>query len=273
MYQSYWQLNERPFENNRESRFYYPSQPHQGALLKLRYAVENRQQVVLLSGNYGLGKTILVERLLTHLPEEHFATDSRIVYPMFEADQLAAAVADSLTGTVATGETNVRESLSRIEAALAERRRQGRHAIVWIDEAQLLSSPKTLETLRLLTNLPAHAAPNMTLLLSGIPGLLPVLGRCPGLEQRIEVKCMLRPLSVEETVSYVDHRLRQAGSTKTIFEPEALEQLYLLAEGIPRRINRLADLALLIGYAEERDSIGPAQIESVNEELVCVAPE
>src|SRR5262249_44532153 len=130
-----------------------------------------------------------------------------------------------------------------------------------------------LDTLRLLTNLEGVGKPALTLILVGQPQLLPALERMPALEARLGVKCLLRPFNLEETVSYVNHRLTAAGATHEIFTSEALSTLYQLTGGNPRRINRLCDLALLIGYAEEQVRINAHQIEAVSEELVEVAPE
>jgi type II secretory pathway predicted ATPase ExeA len=103
--------------------------------------------------------------------------------------------------------------------------------------------------------------------------LLPVLDRHPALEERLGVKCLLRPLNLEETISYVNHRLSAAGARRPLFDTGALEALYHLSHGAPRQINRLCDLALLVGFAEEQPSITAAQLEAVSDELVVVSPE
>jgi general secretion pathway protein A len=95
----------------------------------------------------------------------------------------------------------------------------------------------------------------------------------PQLEERLGVKSLLRPFSETETADYVSHRLHVAGSNRKIFETDALPAVHRLTHGIARRINRLCDLALLIGYAEERRSITASQLEAVSDELVSVAPE
>ncbi|HUY90657.1 MAG TPA: ATPase, partial [Pirellulales bacterium] len=86
-------------------------------------------------------------------------------------------------------------------------------------------------------------------------------------------KCLLRPFTIEETVSYVQHRLAAAGARQPIFEDSALELLYDQTLGVPRRINRLCDLSLLIGFADERPTIGTAQIQAVAQELSLAAVE
>jgi general secretion pathway protein A len=113
----------------------------------------------------------------------------------------------------------------------------------------------------------------MTVLLVGQPSLLPVLDRMPELDERLAVKCLLRRLTLEETISYVHHRLQATGASREIFDVSALEAVHNLSLGVPRRINRLCDLALLIGFAEERTTITHQQIEAVSQELVAVVPE
>ena len=142
-----------------------------------------------------------------------------------------------------------------------------------VDEAQLIESSAAFETLRLLMNFQPDNRPAMTLLLVGQPGLLSTLSRIPQLEERLGVKCLLRPFNEEETAAYVSHRLRVAGAAQPIFDAESLTALQGLTHGIARRINRLCDLALLIGFAEERRTITADHVEAVCEELVTVVPE
>jgi general secretion pathway protein A len=156
---------------------------------------------------------------------------------------------------------------------LAENSRRGYQAVVVIDEAHMLLECEAIDTLRLLMNLEGTTRSALTLLLVGQPQLLPALERLPALEARLGVKCLLRPFNLEETISYVSHRLTVAGATHEIFTAEALAALYQLTGGNPRRINRLCDLALLIGYAEEQVRINAHQIEAVSNELVAVVPE
>jgi general secretion pathway protein A len=110
-------------------------------------------------------------------------------------------------------------------------------------------------------------------LLVGQTGILPTLDRMAQLEERLGVKCLLRPFSAAETAEYVVHRLHAAGAGEAIFDPDAMAEIHRLTHGIPRRINRLCDLALLIGYAEQRKSLLADQLGSIHDELVAVVPE
>ena len=273
MYESYWQLNQKPFENCCDPRFYFPGESHQAALLKLRYAIENRRGGAILAGPSGSGKTLIVAMLRTTLAEE-FAPFVHLVFPQMSADQLLAYLADELTGS-ADGSlaSDVQNSIRRIEHFLADNTRDGRHAVVAVDEAHLVDDGRVFEAMRLLLNFELAGRPGLTLLLAGQPGILPMLDRMPQLEERVGVKCLLRPFTERETADYVSHRLKLAGATRALFEPDALPTLHRLTHGVARRINRLGDLALLIGYAEGRRTISADHLEAVSQELITVVPE
>ena len=273
MYRGYWQLQRRPFDDFADAEFHYPGESHAGALLKLRYAVENHQGAALLAGSSGIGKTQLVSTLFAGL-EDKFAPQVHLVFPHMPPDQLLAYMAAELSGTDLTTPTaSIQESVRRIQNTLNENARHGRHAVVVVDEAQLLVDSGALEWMRLLLNFETSNGTGLTLLLVGQPGLLPALQRLPSLEERLGVKCLMRPFTAEETAAYVNHRLGISGAKRSIFSDDALSALHHLSDGVPRRINRLADLALLIGFAEERDELTATQIEAVSEELVTVTPE
>lgn len=273
MYEAHWQLDARPFENSADASFYYPGESHQGTLLKLRYIVEKRGGGALLAGASGLGKTLLIRSLLERLPE-HFSPRVHVVFPQMPPDQLLAYLAGELTGERALEQTpSIERSVRGMEEQLRKNAEEGRHAVVAVDEAHLLVGSGVLETLRLLLNLRSGGQAGLTLLLAGQTSLLTALERMPQLEERLDVKCLLRPFSEDETASYVSHRLGSAGGRGDLFTADALVTIHQLTGGVPRRINRLCDLALLIGFAEERTEIGAEQIVAVSDELVTIAPE
>lgn len=267
MYESHWNLHTKPFESTNETEFYYPGESHQGALLKLRYAIESRRGAALLSGAAGLGKTLLVHTLWKQLAEQ-FSPRVHVVFPDMPSDQLLAYLADELTGERTETTPTVRESVGRIEAHLKENAREGKHAVVVIDEAQSLADRGTLDTLRLLLNFEVDMKPALTLLLVGQPALLPQVDRAAELESWLGVKCVLKAFTAEETSAYVTHRLRAAGRDEPIFEDKALEAIHYHSAGNPRQINRICDLALLIGFAEECDTISVSNVEACLDELV-----
>jgi len=283
MYESYWQLQKKPFECGTETASYYPSEGHQAALLKLRYAIESRSGGALLAGGSGAGKTLLVRLLAERLPPQ-FSPFVHLVFPQMSTAELLSYLAGELGADEMGGSATARltaasvrftldESIQRIARRLAANVAAGKHAVLVVDEAHLLEGQKTFEALRLLMNFETGSRPGLTLLLVGQTGLLPIVERLPQLDERLGVKCLLGALTVEETMSYVQHRLTLAGATRPIFTPPAVEAIHRLARGWPRRINRLCDLALLIGFAEDRKTISDAEIEAVSQELVSVSPE
>ncbi len=272
MYEAYWQFDRRPFENSSDARFYYPGESHQGAMLKLRYAVENRRPAALLCGASGSGKTLLVGQLRRYLAKQ-YRPFVHLVFPQMPAEQLLTYVADELGAPGESKPGNIEQTVRRIQEFLTQNAAQDQQAVVAIDEAHLLDDSRTWEALRLLLNFETNSQPLFTLLLVGQPALLVQMERMPALEERLGVKCLLRPFTVDETAAYVNFRLQAAGAKKQIFETDAIETLHQLTHGLARKINRLCDLTLLVGFAEERKTIGSEQLEAVAEELVTVEPE
>lgn len=271
MYEAHWRLNRKPFAEWADARDYYPAETHQAALLKLRYVIENRRGAAVLAGPSGVGKT-LVARLLRDHVADNIQPIAHVVYPQMPTAELLAYLAAELgAGTGEAQRPSIDASVQRIQKHLGQNADRGRHAVVIVDEAHLIEGIQTFEALRLLLNFESAAGPHATLILVGQTGLLPALERMPQLDERMAVKCLLKPLELEETMAYVQHRLAVAGAERTIFEPAATEAMHYLAGGAPRQINRLCDLALLVGFAEELTTLGVEQIEAVSRDLAPVA--
>lgn len=270
MYEAYWQLRGKPFGPAGAESF-FASEVHQAAALKLRYALDSRHAACALVGPCGIGKSLLIERLLAELPEST-QPRLRVVFPQMPAEALVRYIAAEVIGQAYAAE-RIDQNIRRLGGALQENARKGRHAVLVVDEAHLLTAGDVFETLRLLLNFEHCGNPTWTLVLVGQPGVLLALQRKPDLEQRVGVKCLMRAFRREETADYVAHRLQAVGAAQPIFDAGALTTLHELSGGIPRRINRLADLCLLIGFAEELPGISAEQVESVSDELVAVRPE
>jgi general secretion pathway protein A len=274
MYLDYWQLAAKPFEPTADRAAFFPCDAHEGALLKLRYAVENRRGAVLLAGPAGVGKTMLVNFLHNELPDT-YRPFVHLVFPQMSSRDLLVYLAESLGAPPADPPRHtIEESVRRLESFLVQNSvDRGRHAVVVIDEAHLLEDCSALETLRLLLNFEVGGRPALTLFLVGQMNLVSAVGRLPSLEERISVKTLVRSFTPDETARYVRHRLEAAGATRDIFTPDALEAIHYLAHGTPRQINRLGDLALVVGFADRLPEVAAQQIEAVSDELVSIAVE
>lgn len=269
MYESYWHLEQRPFESTSDSQFYYPSEGHQGALLKLRYTIENHKGAALLVGEHGIGKTMIVEMLKRQLPE-WCAPVAHLVFPQMSPADLLAYVTAELHPE-GCSQASVQQNVKSLQTFLANNTAEGKHAVVVVDEAHLIEDPACWDTLRLLLNFQSTGQPDLTLLLCGQLSLLTTLDRIASWEERLDVKCLLKAFTLDETACYLQHRLQVAGGKPEIFSHDAIEALYRIAGGLPRRINRVADLSLVIGYAEETPSVSVSEIEAVSGELISVS--
>ena len=274
MYERYWQLDRNPFDNEADLSGFFRSETHQATLLKLRYLIENAKGAGLLAGGTGCGKTYLTEVLAQQLEESH-GPFIHLVFPQMSAAKLLSYLAvelgaDAASVTAAGGLDRTVREIDRLLKAFGE---QQRHPIIIIDEAHLIEDVQVFQALRLLLNFQQHKKCLFSLIFVGQRELLHSVRRIGQLDERLAVKCLLRSLSPDETTAYVSHRLEVAGAPRPIFEPAAMQPLFELSGGVPRRINRLCDLALLVGFADESHTISAEQIEAVAEELTAVVPD
>jgi len=126
-----------------------------------------------------------------------------------------------------------------------------------------------LNCLRLLSNLRENGVGNFSIILSGRTDLLSKVKRLKSLDQRISVRMALRPLSVSEVESYLSQRLDAAGASH-LFDAKSAQVIWELSQGVPRRINQICDLALLVGFVDQLESISSIEIEAAAEELICI---
>jgi general secretion pathway protein A len=267
MYLSFFGLNEKPFAITPDPRYLYLSQRHAEALAHLLYGINEAGGFVQLTGEVGTGKTTIVRSLLAQTPKN--AEIALILNPKMTApefllticEELGIGVPDSSLGSLKDLVDILSEYLLRAHAA-------GHRVVLVVDEAQNLS-PEVLEQVRLLTNLETNTQKLLQIILIGQPELRELLARneLRQLAQRITGRYHLNPLSHEETVAYVRHRLRVAGATTDIFAAPALNAVFGLSQGVPRVINVICDRALLGAYSLDRHRVTASLVRSAAAEV------
>ncbi len=235
------------FANTRDSRFYYKSPCHKEALSTIRALVEDgNQEFGLLSGDTGLGKTLLRTVLHRALDPSRFVRVT-IETSLLNFDQILLEIISQIGGDrVHVTELADRYSrLSEFKARLVKYAVQSsRHLVIMIDEADGLAK-ETLNALRNLSNISSETCNLMTFILIGGSQLESILQSLPDLDQRISERARLLPLDREETKNYVLHRLSAAGGqTLPRFSEQTWEHMYRISQGIPRDINHVFKRAL-----------------------------
>lgn len=266
MYEQFYNLKEKPFNNNPDPRFFYPSPKHQEALDRLLYAINEHKGFVVITGEIGSGKTTVCRTLLNKLGTKKEI--ALITNTHLNAKELLMSILEDLRVPYKSG-TKIK-LLSQLNDYLIKKMEEGQDVVLIIDEAQNLS-PSVLEELRMLSNLETDTEKLIQIVLMGQPQLREKLKlkNLEQLKQRVAVHYHLYPLTKEEMFGYVDHRLKAAssnGSLGHIFEPEALEVAYEFSRGIPRLVNYACDNALLSGFVYEKSKIDKALMtEVINE--------
>ncbi len=260
MYESFYELKEKPFTLLPDPEYLYLSAKHQRALTLLEYGMMNKAGFCVICGEMGVGKTTLIRHLLTKLD------DSIVVGFVSDALQISCDVIDKvLLSFGLNGEdmkkTQKHQLLSEFISSQSLLKKQ---MVLIVDEAQNLSADEINE-LGTLSKLTSKQDQLLQIILVGQPVLREIL-RLPMLEkfaQRIAVDYSLEALNIEETSSYISHRLNVSGVTKSIFTNEACDAIYEFSKGVPRLINLLCDTSLVYGFAEQTDSISAQLVRDV----------
>jgi general secretion pathway protein A len=265
LYNDFFNFQSDPFSLTPDPAFMYLSPGHQEALEHMLYGIRERKGFVLVAGNIGAGKTTLTRLLLDQIPP---GTHTALIFNTFLNEIELLRAINREFGLPA--DTQSREALIReLNAFLIEQLNSGGNAVLIIDEAQNLTVP-VLEQIRMLSNLETDNQKLIQIILVGQPELARTLNRpeLAQLNQRVTVRCYLKPLERDDTVRYVHHRLTKAGPQSTArFDPSALKIIHRLSGGVPRRINAICDRALLVAYGRGSQRIKPAHIRQAHQEI------
>ncbi len=261
MYLSHWHLKSKPFENTPDPGFFYFSPEHEEAYIRFKYGIAENKGAMLLTGNYGCGKTTLIRLLVSELDPDHNQV-AILTHLHGGVEDLLTAILMEFGEEVMTGNTNALER--KIGERLLHNFNADTSTLLIIDEAQLISDDAVIEEIRLLLNFQLNDRFLINILLAGQPELRDRVDSFPQFEQRIFCRYHLHALDRQETESYINHRIAVAGSSARIFNSQALDLIFHHSQGIPRKINNICDLSLLFGASRNIDEIGADIIN-----LVC----
>lgn len=263
MYKEYWGLEEMPFENVPNPKFYFPSPNHEEALSRLLYGIGQNKGALMVTGEIGCGKTLLSRTLVRRLSPTRY--DAVLVQaPSSHGIELLQEILSHMTKEpVAKTGWELRQAFRQ---RLMDKITSGKDTVIILDEAQVINDRETFEELRLLLNFQLEDRFLLSLALLGQPELREKVSLIEQLDQRIEVRYHLRPLDYDETVSYIAFRLKTAGfkgPIEELFLPDAFSLIHQQSRGIPRSINNLCDLCLLTAFIAKGRAIDAGIVERV----------
>jgi general secretion pathway protein A len=266
MYTEFYGLAVEPFQLTPDARFFFESTVHRQAMAYLVYGLHHAEGFIVITGEVGTGKTILVDKLLATINQSSFVT-AKIVTSQLGGDDLVHLVAAGF-GIAKEGITKG-ELLQRINDFAVAKCREGKRPLLIVDEAQNLSF-EALEELRMLSNIVVDGTMTLQSFLLGQPQFRTALGS-PGLEQlrqRITAAYHLGPLGESDTRAYIEHRLRRAdwkGDPR--FAEASFSLIHRHTGGVPRRINTLCSRLLLYGFLEQLHTLPESAVEKVAADL------
>ena len=260
MYARFFGLRERPFDLRPDPSFLYLAERHAMALTMLEYGLSGQDGFVVITGEVGSGKTTLLRHVLGRLDE---STEVGLVSCTHESFENLMPWVLLAFGLDYKGKS-APELYDTFTTFAIEQFAAGRRVVLLVDEAQNLSA-RTLEELRLLSNLNADRSQVVHVALIGQPELRTTLARhdLRQFRQRISVAFHLEPLTRAETGGYIAHRLEVAGGTGSLFTPDAVDEVFAASGGIPRLVNLICDTALVYAYAEQQRAVDAGTVAQV----------
>lgn len=265
-YLEHYELDREPFSNAPDARFYYNSDLHSQALLRLMYAVDSNKGLAVLVGGVGTGKTTLARRMLDNLPEDRYESSLLVmVHSGITPEWILTRIALQLGVDEPAGDRL--KLLKQLYTRLLEIEDEGRRAVVLIDEAQMLQSRELMEEFRGLLNLEIPGKKLLNIVFFGLTELEDCLALDEPLAQRVAVKYHLKSMTVETTISYVKHRLQVAGAKEVLYDAEVIPLIHRYAGGVPRLINTISDNCLFEAYLRKMHKVDSRIAHSVAGDL------
>ncbi|MBI2434636.1 MAG: AAA family ATPase [Candidatus Hydrogenedentes bacterium] len=265
MYESFYGLEEKPFNLTPDPKYLFLSDNHKEAFAHLLFGIKNRSGFVMVTGEIGTGKTTICRTLLNQLDDE---TEVAFIFNTSLSPLELIRKINTEFGIKSAG-NDVQDLIDELNEYLLEATRSGKKCVLVVDEAQNLS-PAVLEQVRLLSNLETETEKLLQIVLIGQPELAEKLQlhELRQLNQRITARYHLHPLTQKETQQYIAYRLHTAGARrKNYFTKGALSLVFHASGGTPRVINAICDRSLLIGYTKESPVVARNHIRQAVKEI------
>jgi len=264
MYKDFFGLNRNPFELLPDPSFMYQTEKNKKVMASIVNAVENRKGFVVMTGEVGTGKTMIVRSLFDLWRNQGIAFANVFAPKLSVIDFLMIAAADL---GIKVRDLTKGNLLGELYEFLLIQFKKGLTTVLVIDEAHQLST-NVLEEIRMLSNIETSQQKLVQVLLVGQPELDRKLDsfQLRQLKQRIASRCQLEPLSEEQTGYYIEHRLKRAGAnslTATLFPTETICEIYRYSWGIPRLVNNICDHALDAAFALQSRSVPVEIVEEI----------
>jgi len=265
MYKSFYNLKRNPFEITPDPTFLFPTKSHNEALATLYYGVRRHKGFVVLTGEVGTGKTLLLRCVLQLLKRSNDVSYAYVFNGRLSPTEfLQYIAADFGLGTSSKNKSTLLLELSQY---VISRSQQNLTTVLVVDEAHHLT-PDILEEIRLLTNLETTQQKLLQILLVGQPELDDKLDTVElrQLKQRIALRSHLSTLDIQETSGYIARRLELASISPQdfpIFPADTVAAVYRHSRGVPRLVNTICENALIAGYAQQAKAVPPQVIEEV----------
>ncbi len=262
IYTDFWGLNFFPFANDNRPGTYVPTRGANLCIARLRYALGTGMAASALFGEPGSGKSRVARMIEREFEAARWLT-AYLPHPTGTPRDILAALNPEAARAVAPGSAGMME----LQAFLLDRSRHNQPVLLVADDVQAARGTDFLETLRTLLNIEYDGVKALSILLVGQTGMDRKLSAASGFDSQLMTRAVLEPMTEEETRLYILARLKAAGSKQGIFTKHAAELVVRFSRGLPRQVNRLCELSLVVAYGLEEKRVTPEIVEMAAADL------